>query len=103
MTLEVTIWSIDIVPRGGPPSTYSPQKGSPPLEFINIQPQKEGPPHEWPRLKRIIYLGTQSAAGAAEIATGTAAVASTATTFPIFAIAFITAYIFFEWYEHIKW
>ena len=102
MTLEVTVWSIEIVPINIQP----PKGGVPPLEFINIQPQKEGPPHEWPRLKRIIYLGTPSAAGAAEIATGTAAVASTATTtttFPIFAIAFITAYIFFEWYEHIKW
>ena len=104
MTLEVTVWSIEIVPINIQP----PKGGVPPLEFINLQPQKEGPPHEWPRLKIIIYLGTQSAAGAAEIATGKTAVASTvaqlkATTFPIFAIAFITAYIFLEWYEHIKW
>ena len=38
-----TVWSIEIVPRGGPPL----KMGGPPLEFINIQPKKGGPPLEF--------------------------------------------------------
>ena len=38
-----TVWSTEIVPRGGPPL----KMGGPPLEFINIQPKKGGPPLEF--------------------------------------------------------
>ena len=39
---EGTARSIEIVPRGGTPLKIQPQKGGPPLEFINIQPLKRG-------------------------------------------------------------
>jgi hypothetical protein len=38
--MKYTTWSIEIVPRGGPPL----KMGGPPLDFINIQLQIGGPP-----------------------------------------------------------
>ena len=38
MYFQGTVWSIEIVPRGGHPL----KMGGPPLEFINILPKKGG-------------------------------------------------------------
>ena len=43
MGVTHTVWSIEIVPRGGPPLKI----GGPPLELINLQPKKGGLPLEF--------------------------------------------------------